>query len=294
MQMADLPKEVYVNGRIVPYDEARVSVEDRGFQFADGIYEVIRVYNGQLFEGERHFQRLERSAKFLQMALGPGVPAIRAAAEELLRRSGLREAQVYVQVTRGAAPRAHALPANIEPTIVVLVRQAVVPPEEQIEHGAAAITASDTRWAHVHIKTVGLLGNVLAKQRAIEAGAYEAIFIRDGYVTDCTATNVFAVIDGVVTTPPRSNYILHGITRAVVLELCAAEGLPHAEEPITEAQLHAAEEIFVTGTNTEVLPIVRLNGQAVGNGQPGPLTRQLIAAFRRLTRGLGARAVAGR
>lgn len=288
--MADLPKEVYLNGRIVPYDAARIAVEDRGFQFADGIYEVIRVYNGQIFEGERHLQRLARSAAFLRMSLGPGLPAIRDAAAELLRRSGLREAQIYIQVTRGAAPRAHALPAHIEPTVVVLVRDAVVPPAEQVEHGAAAITRSDTRWAHVHIKTVGLLGNVLAKQEAIEAGAYEAIFIRDGYVTDGTATNVFAVLDGMVTTPPRSNYILHGITRAVVLELCAAEGLPHAEEPITEAQLHAAAEIFVTGTNTEIMPIVRLNGQAVGDGRPGPLTRQLIAAFRRLTRSLGARA----
>ncbi|MBI2320762.1 MAG: D-amino-acid transaminase [Chloroflexi bacterium] len=287
-----MPKEVYLNGRIVPYGEAVVPIEDRGYQFADGIYEVIRVYSGQIFEGERHFARLERSAAFLELPLSPGVASVRAAGEELLRRGALREAQIYIQVTRGVAARAHALPSDIAPTVVVLVRGAVVPPEEQVERGVAAITASDTRWAHVHVKVIGLLPNVLAKQRAIRAGAYEAIFIRDGYVTDCTATNVFAVIDGAVTTPPKSNYILHGITREVVLELCAAEGLPHAEAPVTEAQLHGAEEIFVTGTNTEVLPIVTLNGQAVGSGAPGPHTRQLIAAFRRLTRGVGARAAA--
>lgn len=274
----------YVNGEFVPLDRAVVSVEDRGFLFADGVYEVIRVYDGKPFRLEDHLRRLQASAEAIELPLPAPVDEIGRLAQEVLARNGHREATIYIQVTRGPAPRNHLFPEHPRPTLVIWSREFHGPAPEMVERGVAAITVPDTRWAYCAVKTVGLLPNVLARQRAHRQGAYEAIFVRDGVVTEATASNVFAVLDGVVYTYPVDN-ILPGVTRSVVLELLARRGVPVREEGVPLPRFREAAEIFLTGTTTEVCGVVRLDGQPVGDGRVGPVTRQLQEDFRRLTRG---------
>jgi len=279
------PREVWVNGRIVRRSEAAVSVEDRGFQFGDGLYEVIRAYGGKLFRMDSHMRRLAGGADFLELGLTPAhVNEIRAVSNELVERSALHDAAVIMFVTRGAASRSHAPPEGMRPTIVIYVRPATTPAPELVRDGIAAITVTDSRWGHVNVKSLALQPNVLAKRRALHAGAAEAIFIRDGYVTDCTASNPFVVIRGVVTTPLESNYILSGITREVALELCRQEGIPCAEVGVLDTDLARADEVFITGTSDEITPVIKIDGRPVGAGKPGVLTRRLVEAFRRATR----------
>ena len=277
---------VYLNGEVLDEREARIHVNDRGFLLADGIYEVIRVYGGRPFELDRHLRRLERSARELRLPLDPPADEIGRIATELLSRNGLADATIYVQVTRGVAPRTHAFPtATVAPTTYVAVRPALAPPPALVRDGAAAITLPDDRWARCDVKGVGLTANVLAKQAAVDAGAFEAIFVRDGYVTDCASCNVFAVFGATLMTAPRTNYILWGITREVVLELARQDGMDVQEMPFRVEQLRQADEIFVTGTSSELTPIVTLDGATVGSGRPGALTQHLIELFRQRTRG---------
>ena len=277
---------VYLNGEIVDERDARVHVNDRGFLLADGIYEVIRVYGGRPFELERHLRRLERSARELRLALDPSADEIGRIAVELIDRNGLADATIYVQVTRGIAPRTHAFPtATVRPTTYVAVRSALAPPPQLVRDGAAAITLPDDRWARCDVKVVGLTANVLAKQAAVDAGAFEAIFVRDGYVTDCASCNVFALVGSTLMTAPRTNYILWGITRKVVLELARQDGIAVQEVPFRVEQLRRADEIFVTGTSSEITPIVTLDGATVGSGRPGAITQRLIELFGQRTRG---------
>lgn len=277
---------VYLNGEILDERDARVHVNDRGFLLADGIYEVIRVYGGRPLELDRHLRRLERSARELRLPLDPTADEIGRIATELLVRNGLADATIYVQVTRGVAPRTHAFPtATVVPTTYVAVRPALAPPPALVRDGAAAITRPDDRWARCDVKAVGLTANVLAKQAAVDAGAFEAIFVRDGYVTDCASCNVFAVVGRTLLTAPRTNYILWGITREVVLELARQDGLDVQEMPFRVEVLRQADEIFVTGTSSEITPIVALDGAAVGSGRPGAVTQRLIELFARRTRG---------
>src|SRR5205823_6564733 len=210
---------VYLNGEIVEEPDARISVNDRGFVFADGIYEVIRVFGGQPFELERHLDRLERSAASLRLDLDPSAEEIGKIAEDLLGREGTAEAQIYIQVTRGVAPRGHAIPANVKPTTLVAIRPVTSPPAEILRSGGGAITVPDDRWARCDVKAIGLTSNVLARSQANAAGAYEAIYVRDGSVTDAASCNVFSVFGPTLMTAPCTNYILWGITREVVLEL---------------------------------------------------------------------------
>lgn len=283
---AEWPREVYVNGRIVGRSEAAVSVEDRGFQFGDGLYEVIRAYGGKPFRMDSHLRRLAGGADFLELGLPPAhIDEIRTVSDQLVRRSELDAAAIILFVTRGAASRSHAPPEGLRPTIVVYVRPATTPAPELMRDGIAAITVTDSRWGHVNVKSLALQPNVLAKRRALRAGAAEAIFIRDGHVTDCTASNPFVVMRGVVRTPPESNYILSGITREVTLELCRQEGIACAEVGVLDTDLARADEAFITGTSDEITPVVRIDGRAVGDGTPGPITRRLAEAFRRATRG---------
>lgn len=274
----------YVNGEFVPLDRAVVSVEDRGFLFADGIYEVIRVYDGRPFRLEDHLRRLEASARAIELPLPVPAAEIGRLAEELLARNGHREATIYIQVTRGPAPRHHLFPENPRPTLVIWTREHAGPSRQMVEEGVAAITVPDTRWAYCSVKTVGLLPNVLARQQAHRQGAYEAIFVRDGVVTEATSSNVFAVIGGVVRTFPVEN-ILPGVTRTVVLELLQRRGVPVREEGVPLEEFRRAQEVFLTGTTTEVCGVVRLDGRPVGDGRVGPVTRALQEDFRRLTRG---------
>jgi D-alanine transaminase len=280
------PREIWVNGRIVGRSEAAVSVEDRGFQFGDGLYEVIRAYGGKLFRMDSHMRRLARGADFLELELAPGhIDEIRAVSNQLVERSALQDAAVIMFVTRGAASRSHAPPEGMRPTIVVYVRPATTPAPALLRDGIAAITVTDSRWGHVNVKSLALQPNVLAKRRALRAGAAEAIFIRDGYVTDCTASNPFFVVRGQVRTPPESNYILSGITREATIELCRQEGIECAEVGVLDTDLLRVDEAFLTGTSDEITPVVRIDAHVIGDGKPGPITQRLAQAFRRVTRG---------
>jgi D-alanine transaminase len=273
---------IYLNGAYVPLDEARVSVEDRGFLFADGVYEVVRSYEGRPFMLEAHLERLRQGLRALRID-DPGTAGLPAVAERLLDENQLRtgEATIYIQVTRGAAPRAHAFPpAGTRPTLYVAARRFHPHPPEYAQDGVPAITYPDTRWARCDIKSISLLPNVLANQAAKEAGAFEALFVRDGIVLEGSHANVFAVRDGTLVTYPACNYILAGITRQRVMELAAELGIPVAEGPIPLEALSDTAELFLSGTTTEILPVTRVDGRAIADGRPGPITQRLQRAFK--------------
>ncbi len=275
-----MPDVGFLNGQFQPLIETRVSVEDRGFQFGDGIYEVVRTYGGRPFQLGAHLDRLERSARALGVPVPYGTREWMAFIEQGLRLAGHSETKVYIQITRGAAPRDHAIPAGLAPTVVMTFRE-LRPIDPVLQRdGVTAITVPDLRWGRCDIKSVNLLANVLARQRASEAGVFEAIFVRDGDLTEGAVSNVLVVRGGVVVTPPDGERILSGVTRAVVLELARKEGLPVDERPVSEPELRSAEEVLLTGTTVEVLAVVRLDGRPVGDGRPGEIGRQLLARFR--------------
>ncbi|MEP6491966.1 MAG: aminotransferase class IV [bacterium] len=274
----------YLNGQYLPRSAATISVDDRGFIFGDGVYEVWRVVNGRLFERERHLARLAYGLRELRIP-APDIARpeiLYEIADRLLRESNLMdgEATLYLEITRGAAPRSHAFPAaGTAPTVYATVNR-FQPPNELRERGAAAITMRDVRWLRCDIKTVQLLPNVMAKQAAADRGAIDALMIRDGAVTETSHANVLGVIDGVIRTHPESHLILSGITRAVVLNLARELGVPVAEQAFTERDLPKLEELFLVGTTTDVMPIVRLDDGPVGTGKPGPIAMNLSAKLR--------------
>jgi len=275
-----VPEIAFVNDVFMPLSEARVSVEDRGFQFGDGIYELLRVYAGVPFHLSDHLGRLEQSAQ----AIGIPLPYTRdrwaAMIAEAVSRSGFADAKVYIQVTRGVAPRDHIPAGPMAPTVVVTVRAMVPPAAGLYAAGADVVTVPDLRWARCNIKSVGLLANVLAKQQARDAGAVEALFVRDGYVLEGATSNVMTVRKRCLVTPPEGPLLLPGVTRRVVLGLAQAAGVTVKEQPVAEDELHASEEVFLTGTTIEVLPVARVNGRPIGAGAPGPVTKLLMARFR--------------
>lgn len=274
----------YLNGEYLDKSAATLSVDDRGFVFGDGIYEVFRAIDGELFEGERHQRRMLAGLDALRITRPQ--EAERAATAEiasrLLRENGhdTGHATVYVEITRGAAPRAHVFPPAATRPTVFITTYPFKDASDVRARGAAAITQPDVRWLRCNIKTVQLLPNVLAKQAAAEAGAFEAIFIReDGTVTEGTHSNLFAVLDGELRTHPATHLILPGITREVVIELAAELGMPVREEAITEGELGGCDELFLTGTTTDVMPLVSLDGRLVGTGEPGPIAMRLYEAL---------------
>jgi D-alanine transaminase len=274
---------VYLNGSYLPSERAHLSALDRGFVFGDGVYEVWRAVNGKLFEAERHRERLERGLRELRIGPPDGADAdgLRTIAERLLRENGLLDghATFYVEVTRGAALRTHQFPpAGTRPTIFAYTA-ALKALDQDRRTGVRAITRPDVRWLRCDIKTIQLLPNVLAKQAAVETGAFEAIFVRDGYVTEGTHSNLFAVLNGELRTHPTNNLILPGVTRDVVLELARELGIPSREEPVTDAELRQVGELFLTGTATDVLPVVRVDDFTIGNGRPGPIAGALQEAL---------------
>ena len=273
---------VYLNGEYLPPARALISPDDRGFIFGDGIYEVVRIIDGRIFAWRAHAERMVRGLNGLKIAFGArDVAGLEAVCGRLVRDNGLAdgEATVYVQVTRGAAPRTHHFPPAGTATTVYAVATKFVVPRGLRENGATAITLPDIRWSRCDLKTVNLLGAVLARQAATEAGAYEAILLRDGVMTEGAATNAFAVVQGRLRTYPLSNYILPGITRKVVVELAAEAGIPVIEEPVIQQDLPKADEIFLCGTTTDVTPIVTLDGRQVGSGKPGVITKRLQDAL---------------
>jgi D-alanine transaminase len=271
---------VYLNGEFIPVEEARVSVDDRGFLFADGVYEVIRVYAGRTYELDQHMDRLRNGLHALRIDFRD-IASVERAARRLLNENDVTgPGAIYVQITRGAAPRKHAFPAqDTTPTVYVTAKPYSPHPARFWEDGVDAITAPDTRWARCDIKSISLLPNVLANEAAHAADTFEAILVRDGVVTEGSHSNVWGVRDGRVITYPACNYILAGMTRARVFELAAGMGLDAVEEVIHLDELYDLDEVFLTGTTTEIMPVVRVDGREIVDGEPGPITRRLIAAF---------------
>ncbi len=276
---------VYFNGEYAAKESVRISPDDRGFLFGDGVYEVVRSYGGRIFCLDEHIQRLHRGLCELQIR-GIDAATFADVVAELLAKNGLatEDALVYIQVTRGAAPRRHAFPT--EPTPPTTYAEAYAfHPKGDPSKGAKVITAPDIRWTRCDIKTVNLLANCLANQRAQEAGALEAILVRDGVALEATASSFFGVFGGEVRTAPRSNYILPSITRQATLDLCREAGIPAREDPIYLHELASADELFLAGTTLEIMPIVDVDGRPVGTGRPGPVQQQLQDLFRRRTIG---------
>lgn len=273
---------VYLNGEYLPKDRATVSVDDRGFLLSDGLYEVTPAYRGRLFRLEHHMRRLQHGLDALRIEFDTeGLPHIyaRLIAENSLDTEEV--AIVYLQITRGVAPRTHHFPPEgTPPTVYAFARAYHRPDSARWERGFEAITVPDERWARVDIKSIGLLPNVLAQQAAVEAGVADALLVRDGVALEGSHSNVFAVLDGVVTTHPATRQILHGISREYVMELARAQGLPVEERPIPLEEMRGAEEIFFTGTTTEIRPTVRLDGEPVGDGKVGPVAKALYEAFK--------------
>lgn len=276
-----MPDIGFVNGKFMPLEEATVSVEDRGFQFGDGIYEVIRTYHGHPFQLDAHLARLERSAKAIELSLPWTIQQWATYIRDGIKRSGYPESKVYLQLTRGPAPRDHVFPASAKPTSVMTVRE-MKPVDPALQAaGVAVMTMDDWRWGRCDIKSVNLLPNVMARQKAKQAGAFEAVFIRNGQVTEGAVSNVMVVKAGRVLTAPEGEFILSGVTRTLVLELARKEGLLVEERFVSVDELLRADEIFLTGTTVEVLPVIRVDGTPIGSGKPGPVTQKLLAAFRR-------------
>ena len=273
---------VYLNGAFVDAADAKVSVLDRGFIFGDGVYEVWRVVDGKLFEHARHDRRLKRGLKTLEIEYADkDVEALAGVAQRLLKDNGLTDGEgtFYVEITRGAAPRTHAYPpAGTKPTVLAMVAKFEVP-HAMREAGAKAITDADVRWLRCDVKTVQLLPNCMSKQKAAAAGAMEAIFVRDGIVTEGTHTSVLGVEDGVLVTHPTGPLILPSVTREVVLELARELGVPIRERAFTKDEMFELDELFVSGTTTDVTPIVDVDGRKIGNGKPGPVSKRLYAAL---------------
>jgi D-alanine transaminase len=271
----------WINGTTTELSEARVSLEDRGFFFGDGVYETLRIYQGKPFGLEAHLQRLERSAAAILLELPHTRKELEAFMLQLIEDSGSEEAYLYLQLTRGSAPRNHLFPDAVKPTLALYVR--AFPPGfgAVSETGAPCITHPDERWLHCNIKTINLLPNVLAKEKARQSGAYEAILYRPAeVVTEGSSTNVFVVSGGTVYTHPESDLILSGITRQIILGLLSDAGIPYREEAVSLAQLRRAEEVWVSSSVAEIVPVIKLDGAPVGEGNPGQITQQLMRKYR--------------
>lgn len=283
-----MSRVAYVNGRYLPQREAAVNVEDRGYQFGDGVYEVVHVYGGRFIDEDRHLGRLERSLKEIRLTPPMGVEALRRVLREVVARNRVREGLVYIQVTRGVARRDHPFPAKpVSPAIVVTTRRLAPFPRDVAQWQAAAITTPDLRWARCDIKSVGLLPNVLARQAAREQGAFEAILVNaDGMVTEGAATSVWMVDrNGVLRTRHLDQVILPGCTRGALIALMQEAGIGFEERAFSADELRAAREAFVTSATSYVRPVVRLDGAAVADGEVGPVTRRLFELFARHVQG---------
>jgi D-alanine transaminase len=271
----------YVAGQYLSHRQAAVHIEDRGFQFADGIYEVIAVVAGHLVDEGLHLARLHRSLAEMRIAAPMDDAALKIVIREVIRRNGVDTGIVYLQVTRGAAPREHAFPKAAKPTLVATARRTRPPDPRLGADGIAVITIPDIRWQRCDIKSVALIPNVLGKQQAREAGAYEAWQVDGtGRVTEGTSTNAWIVTtDGTVVTRAADTAILNGVTRLAIFDIISREGYRLLERPFTVAEAKAAREAFLTSTTADLLPVVRIDGALVGEGRPGPLAQKLRAAY---------------
>jgi D-alanine transaminase len=271
----------YVNGRYVPHGEAAVHIEDRGYQFADGVYEVTAVVNGKLVDNEGHMVRLERSLGELQIDMPMSRAALEVVLNETVRRNGVRFGMVYMQITRGVAKRNHPFPENVRPALVVTSKRAPLLLDPDAVPGGRAVTMPDIRWGRCDIKTVALLPNVLAKQKALDAGAYEAWMVdQDGFVTEGTSTNAWILDrDGRLITRPLSNNILGGITRQTMLRLARENDIEVIERPFSVEEAKAAREAFITSTTNFLKPITQIDDAVIGNGEPGETSRRMLGLY---------------
>ncbi len=266
---------VYLNGQFLPIEQAHVSVLDRGFIFGDGVYEVIPVYSRHAFRLDEHLHRLEQSLAGLRLVNPYHLDEWKKLTRELITHNEAEDQSLYLQVTRGVAPRDHAFPENTTPTIFMMSNPLITPPSAQYEKGVAAISATDIRWDRCDIKAIALLPNVLLRQLSVDAGAAETVLFRNGILTEGSASNIFAVEKGVILAPPKDNHMLPGITYDVVLELAAAHNIPVNIGYFDEARIRAADELWITSSTKEVLAITTLDGKPIADAKPGPMFRRI-------------------
>lgn len=270
----------YYLNQFMPKEEVHISPEDRGYYFGDGIYEVIRIYDGKMFEAEAHYKRFKRTAEAVSIPL-PDMDELDVKLNELIRLNGIEGGSLYVQMTRGTAPRTHSLTADSDPVIMAYCQE-VKRPLAKLENGIAAATVPDTRWLRCDLKTLNLLGNVLLKQQALDQDADDCILHRDGHVTECSSSNVFIVKEDTIITHPADHLVLPGITRLVALRLASEMNIAIEERPFTLDELYGASEVFLTSTVQEIVPIVSVDGKAIADGKRGNVTRRLQEAFEAL------------
>lgn len=270
---------LYLNGEFLPASEAKISVFDRGFLFGDGVYELIPVYGSHLFRLDEHIKRLENSLIQVRIAPPLSKERWRAMLSELVQLNGGGDLSIYIQITRGVAPREHAFPLDATPTILAMTSPLKPVDSTLLSTGVGVITLDDFRWLYCDIKAISLLSNVLARQEAVDMGAMEAVFIRDGWITEGAASNIFMVKNREIITPPKSSHLLPGVTRDLVLELARSNRIPCHEQPINLEHLQNADEIWLTSSGREILPVTKLNGHSVGSGFPGPLWSRTLALY---------------
>ncbi|WP_312469936.1 D-amino-acid transaminase [Neobacillus sp.] len=274
-------KYAILNGKMIARSEAKVDVEDRGYQFGDGVYEVIRVYNGKMFTAKEHLKRFVKSSESIGIYIPYTIDQLTESLEELIEQNKLHLGTIYMQITRGVAPRNHAFPtADVTPTLVAYTKE-VARPEDSLNSGVKTIIMEDIRWLRCDIKSLNLLGNLLAKQKAADEGCFEAIQHRGQDVTEGSSSNVFIVKNGVVITHESNNLILKGITKDVILQVCTDNNVQVEERTFTLEELEQADEVFLSSTTSEVMPIVEIDGKKVKEGLTGPVTRKLQELFER-------------
>ncbi len=280
-----MPNLAFVNGTWSSLEDAKISIEDRGFQFGDGVYEVIRTYGRAIFGLSEHLARLKISADEIEISL----PYSPSELESFIRQGCLdsqhKDTSIYIQLTRGVAPRSHAFPKGVQSTLVMTFRETTRIPTALREKGVSVISVPDMRWGRCHVKSLNLLPNVLAREEALRSGAYEAILVRDGIVTEGAGSNLFAVSGKKIMTTPIGASILSGITRKIVFQMGLEEGLDMRECPLVLEDLYRADELFITGTTVEVLPVVELDGKKIASGRPGKMTSLLQEAFQKYVQG---------
>jgi len=275
---------VYLNGQFLPLAEAKVSVLDRGFVFGDGVYELVPVYSGKPFRLDADLRRLQFSLDGIRLANPHSVGEWRERILQLIAQQDFADQSVYIQVTRGTPAegqplRDHAFPSNVSPTVFMFAQPLVTATPAQKAAGVCAVSAVDNRWLRCNIKAISLLANLLLRQQAVDADCAETVMLRDGFLTEGAASNIFVVKDGVLRAPPPSSLMLTGITYDVVLELAAAHDIPHEVRAITEAEVRGADELWMPSSTKEIMAIVALDGVPVGAGVPGPLARRMDALY---------------
>lgn len=270
---------IYLNGKFMPIEQACIPVLDRGFIFGDGVYEVIPVYSRKPFRLAEHLERLQHSLDGIRLKNPFGNDDWQHLLEQVIAQNEGEDQYIYLHITRGVAKRDHAFPENVAPTVFIMSNPLLPPPAELLVSGAAAITAADNRWVRCDVKAISLLPNVLLRQLAVDAHAMETILIRDGFLTEGAASNIFIVKNDVLLAPPKSNLMLPGITYDVVLELATANRIEHEVRQITEAEVRSADEILLTSSTKEIMPITLLDKQPVGAGKPGKIFAHLHALY---------------